>query len=955
MNRSDIEVGLKIDSICDDFEEAWDANSIVDFETHLQQIDAVHRDKLIAQLIDVDLAMRFNANLTISIEDYSKFGRLATERVQDFLDRKPLKKASDTHPRKIGRYKLEKKIGEGGMGTVFLAQQTEPVKRQVALKLIRAPLASAEIIQRFDAERQALAMMNHPNIAKVLDAGTSEEDMPYFVMEYVEGQNITDYCDSHRIGIRKRLELFVQVCQAIQHAHTKGIIHRDIKPNNVLISLSGKEAVVKVIDFGLAKAVDHTQKLSDKTMQTELGRVIGTVQYMSPEQADLEDRDIDTRTDVYSLGVLLFELLTGSTPLDHKSLNDLALLKILDQIRDKEPPRPSNRLSASGDTIVEVGECRSITPYRLQEILRGELDWIVMKSLEKDRNRRYATADGLSDDVLRFLNDDPVAARPPSAAYRFRKFARRNRVAVATLSVLFAALLMSTTVMLISYNVVSAKNEELIVAKNQAQENEQKAQENAQEARERTDLALKAIESFYTGVSKEAMLKKPELSPLREKFLDSAIELYKELKILLATRQEENDRLVSALVNLAIVSQQSGSLEESKTALSQSLAISEQFVEINPEEPVFQFALATSCQNLGVIELQLGETTQSKVHILRALETYKLLEQLIPNEPKYKHRLAFAYNLLGIVSDRIQLHEEARENYQKSIDQYRNLVSAFPNNPSYKTYLTNALSNLGVWHIQRNDTETATKLVREALAIDESVIAEAKMNSEVPAEVVHRMQFGLIGKLDNFALILSKNGNNKESIATYGKAMKMGKSLVDEYPGSISYRETYAQVLNNLASVFRESGDRDRERKALVDSIEFHESLVKDVPENRDYQRRLAGAKSNLGTLLCLDGDFEAAENICRLAIESLTQLHESDPADAEINIYLATAQKNLAGVYLEEEIWSEAITSYGEAIQFLEKFIDEYPDYEQAKSLLNECNEELGKAEKAIASENGK
>ncbi len=324
----------------------------------------------------------------------------------------------------VGPYKLLQVIGEGGMGTVYMAEQTKPVRRTVALKLIKSGMDSRQVLARFGAERQALALMDHPNIAKVLDAGATDTGRPYFVMELVKGIPITRFCDERRLTLRERLELAIPVCQAVQHAHQKGIIHRDIKPSNVLIALYDGKPVPKVIDFGVAKATGP--RLTDQTLYTEFGAVVGTLEYMSPEQAELNQLDIDTRSDIYSLGVLLYELLTGSTPLERRRLKEVLFLEILRVIREEESPRPSLRLSTT-EELPSIAACRHIEPRKLSGLVRGELDWIVMKALEKDRNRRYETANGLAADLRRYLDDEPVQACPPSSWYRFTKFARRNK------------------------------------------------------------------------------------------------------------------------------------------------------------------------------------------------------------------------------------------------------------------------------------------------------------------------------------------------------------------------------------------------------------------------------------------------------------------------------------------------------------------------------------------------
>ena len=328
----------------------------------------------------------------------------------------------------IGRYKLLQQIGEGGMGTVYMAEQTQSVQRKVALKIIKPGMDSAQVIARFEAERQALAMMDHVNIARVLDVGATEAGRPYFVMELVHGVSITKYCDDNRLTPRQRLELFVPVCQAIHHAHQKGIIHRDIKPSNVMITLCDGKPVPKVIDFGVAKATE--QRLTERTLFTQYGAMVGTPEYMSPEQAEMSALGVDTRSDIYSLGVLLYELLTGSTPLIHKRVRAAGISEVVRMIKEEEPPTPSHRLSDSGDALATLSAQRQTAPGKLAMLLRGEVDWIVMKCLEKDRTQRYDSAAALAQDVQRYLADEPVEACPPSTMYRMRKFARKNKTAL---------------------------------------------------------------------------------------------------------------------------------------------------------------------------------------------------------------------------------------------------------------------------------------------------------------------------------------------------------------------------------------------------------------------------------------------------------------------------------------------------------------------------------------------
>jgi eukaryotic-like serine/threonine-protein kinase len=344
----------------------------------------------------------------------------------------------------VGPYKLLERIGEGGFGVVFTAEQQQPIRRTVALKILKPGMDTRQVIARFEAERQALALMDHPNIARVLDGGETASGRPFFVMELIKGVPITTYCDQQRLTPRERLGLFATVCQAVQHAHQKGIIHRDLKPTNVLIAAYDGKPVPKLIDFGIAKAL--TQRLTDLTLVTGFGNIVGTLDYMSPEQAEFNAMDVDTRADIYSLGVLLYELLTGTTPLTHERLQKAAMEEALRLIREEDPPKPSSRLSETKEALASISAQRKLEPARLTKEIRGDLDWIVMHALEKNRNRRYATSGNFADDIERYLHGEAILARPPSALYRLRMLARRRRAAVLTVSAVAGAILLGAVV-----------------------------------------------------------------------------------------------------------------------------------------------------------------------------------------------------------------------------------------------------------------------------------------------------------------------------------------------------------------------------------------------------------------------------------------------------------------------------------------------------------------------------
>jgi eukaryotic-like serine/threonine-protein kinase len=388
---------------------------------------------------------------------------------------------------RIGPYKLLQQIGEGGMGVVYMAEQTEPVKRRVAVKIIKPGMDTEHIIARFEVERQALAMMDHPHIAKVLDAGKLETGRPYFVMELVKGVPVTQYCDEHHLTTSQRLKLFVPICRAVQHAHQKGVIHRDLKPSNILVAEYDHQVVPKIIDFGVAKAL--SQSLTDRTMFTRFGEIIGTLDYMSPEQAKFNQLDIDTRSDIYALGVLLYELLTGTTPFDKRRLRSSALDEVLRIIREEEPPKPSTRLFSSA-TLQVLAANRSTEAKRLPGLIRGDLDWIVMKALDKERSRRYDTASRLADDVDRYLHDEAIEARPPSTAYKVRKFVRRNKGPVAaavTVAAVLIAGIVGTTIGLVraesAANLASSEASRANRLAGEAQQSEQRATREAERYR----------------------------------------------------------------------------------------------------------------------------------------------------------------------------------------------------------------------------------------------------------------------------------------------------------------------------------------------------------------------------------------------------------------------------------------------------------------------------------------
>jgi serine/threonine protein kinase/tetratricopeptide (TPR) repeat protein len=553
----------------------------------------------------------------------------------------------------IGPYKLLEPIGEGGMGTVWMAEQTEPIQRRVAIKVVKAGLDSRHVLARFEAERQALALMEHPNIAKVLDAGKTPSGHPYFVMELVKGRPITCYCDEKRLGVRERLALFGDVCRAVQHAHQKGIIHRDLKPSNVLVAPFDGKPVVKVIDFGVAKAAG--QRLTEKTLFTGFGALVGTPEYMSPEQSEVNNQDIDTRSDIYSLGVLLYELLTGSTPLTRKRLREAALEEVLRVIREEEPPRPSTRLSASGDSLPTISAQRQTEPAKLTKLVRGELDWIVMKALEKDRNRRYDTANGLAMDVQRYLTNEPVQACPPSARYRLRKLARRNKGLLTAAGVVFLSLIAGTAIA--TWQAIRATQAEQRAV----------AERNRAEAGFR--MARDAVDRSFTQVSQSPLLKVRGLEKFRRDQIQSAGEFY------------------------------------------------ERFVREQFDAPEVRYDLGLAHFRLAEIDRELGNYPAAEESAAEAVTLLSALANAHPKVPEYQRHLAAVHLTLGLVFSDSGRSEKAEAAYQRAIAIQEKQVAAHPESSLNRYALAKTLNSSGFTFGRANRADPSALRLRQALDV----------------------------------------------------------------------------------------------------------------------------------------------------------------------------------------------------------------------------------------------
>jgi len=589
-----------------------------------------------------------DARLFGRIEGLLEAGKVAEEFLPEQPHSQPPKRLLTEKPGDwIGRYKLLQQIGEGGCGVVYMAEQEEPVRRRVALKVIRLGMDTKGVIARFEAERQALALMDHPNIAKVLDAGATETGRPYFVMELVRGIKITEFCDENNVTTADRLKLFMQVCQAIQHAHQRGIIHRDIKPSNILVTINDGMPVPKVIDFGIAKAT--AGRLTDHTLFTAFDQFIGTPAYMSPEQAVMTSLDIDTRSDIYSLGVLLYELLVGCTPFDQKELLAAGLDEMRRTIREKMPPKPSTRLSTMvADALTATAQHRHTDAPKLIHVLRGDLDWIVMKCLEKDRSRRYETANGLAADIGRYLKNEPIVARPPSKLYEFQKTVRRHRFGFAAAAAIIIVL--AVGIALTSWQAVRATRAEraqarllqeslqateretelhqqaeraraneavLRVEAEQAQRSETMLREQAEAARtnevglrQRAEVAER-IAQYEAGQLGEALRKLGKLD-LAEKYIRDALAMEGQLQ---TNNTPERAALLNNLANVLVG--QEKNLPEAEKAAREALALRKELLGSDHPD------VAKSLDRLGMALRLEGKFAEAEAAYLEALSINK--------------------------------------------------------------------------------------------------------------------------------------------------------------------------------------------------------------------------------------------------------------------------------------------------------------------------------------------
>lgn len=778
----------------------------------------------------------------------------------------------------IGPYRLLEQIGEGGMGTVFLAEQTIPVKRQVAVKIIKPGMDSRQVISRFRAEQQALALMDHPHIARVLDAGTTESGRPYFVMELVRGVPITAYCDQHHLSPEERLELFLGVCQAVQHSHQKGVIHRDIKPSNVLVAEYEGKAIPKVIDFGVARATGP--RLGGRTLYTEFGSVVGTLEYMSPEQAKSNPVDIDTRSDIYSLGVLLYELLTGTTPLDRRQLKEAALLEVLRIIREVEPPRPSARLTTN-DELPSIAANRGLEPGRLSGLVRGDLDWIVMKALDKDRNRRYETANGLGLDIRRYLNHEAVDACPPSAWYRFRKFARRNRVVLASATLASTALITAVVILVISTWLTTRAYDAEREAHHQAEAN--------------FDRARKAVDEQLTLVSQSTLFDVPGLQPVRKELLQAALRFYREMATDRVAGSGVLADLALSCLRLSEVEYELSNIDDAVASLGAGLDLAQQLQRLFPDDRLSQAKLAGYWKgNRRTVRSNLPPTDLDAAHalLLRYIELWEVFVRENPGIPGFRSDLANIYNKLGLLQNTRGLNPDAAFFTKKAIDIWEDLHHQDPTVALYRDALVVGYLQLRHCQMDAGEREHLEELSQRALSLSEGLVADFP---EVP-QYRQDLAAGLMNAGEQFAAA----GRGMEAEAAYCRSLALSQDLLTRFPATPAACELLARSSRGLIALSRRKGGFDSRFLMLCQElISIVEKIATDNRDRSDELARAASARADyeLTSLLMLAGRKVDAENACRQSAKSYDKLANDFPGVREYLIHRDQSTRTLENI----------------------------------------------------------
>ncbi len=876
----------------------------------------------------------------------------------------------------IGPYRLLQVIGEGGMGTVYMAEQTHPVRRLVALKIIKAGMDTGQVVARFEAERQALAMMDHPSIAKVFDAGATAAGRPYFVMELVKGVPITEYCDAVHLTPKERLELFIPVCAAVQHAHQKGIIHRDIKPSNVLVAMQDGKPVPKVIDFGIAKATE--QKLTERSLFTQHGAVVGTLEYMSPEQAEMSAMGVDTRTDVYALGVLLYELLTGTTPLGRERLRDAGYAEILRRIKDEEPPKPSTRLSESRESLSSVAAQRRMEPARLTKLVRGDLDWIVMKSIEKDRVRRYETANGFARDIQRYLDGDAVEACPPSARYKLGKFARKYRAALATAGA-FAFLLVTATAISVGLALLADRE------RGRAVRAETAAKVQQGRAQEREKVAIDAVKRFRDAIANEPELRNaPALDGLRKRLLKEPLSFFRTLRDRLQadrdTRPESLERMAQASFELGGTTSEIGDKEDALAAYREALAIRQRLVDADPTVTASLAGLPRCYNRLGRALDETGKPAEAVGAYETALSILKKLAEADPSVTEYRSQLAANYSNLAVVLGMTGKRAEALEADKSALTIRTKLAADNPDVAQFQHELASSHNNIGVMLAKDSNVIPALQSYKAALRIFEKLVEsnpsstryrsdlgrahanigaiqsalgrldEAQASSEASIKIRQELVAGsptatqfndelADGLLESCKLLIVTR-KPIEALRASEAAHAMFRKLADANPTVIGFRADLAGCDNATGNALRILGKTDEAMKSYESALAIYQELAAANPSITSIEAGRAGTYFNIGLLLTDANRPAEAIKAYRSALAIQKELASTNPTVMEFRAEVASIEGNIGQLLCNIGKTDDALDLFRSALSIQQKLVHDYPAAPDHKRFLANTND---------------